>query len=116
MTEEVRSQADNSAGIAWVPTAAQLAALNNLDGEVRGELFRILRQQLSAQAAERAKRYSVIRMGQICAFALAVIFISCATIIILMGYETAGTIIAGIDILGLVTAFLAVSRTPGSSN
>jgi hypothetical protein len=77
--------------------------------KARNELLELLREDREAIEAEAKRRYATIRWGQVSALIISLVFLGCATMLILLGHETAGTVIAGIDIVSLVAAFLGVN-------
>jgi hypothetical protein len=103
-------------GATWqLPSADHMAALARMDPDVREDVLRIIHRRLDAIDRDTRARYMIMRNGQIFAAALTVVVLAVATLLILMGHAVAGTTIAGIDIVGLVTAFLAVTNSTKKS-
>ena len=55
-------------------------------------------------------RFRTVRNGQIAALVVTLVFLVIAAYLIVNGFQVAGTILGGIDLVALATAFLAVGR------
>lgn len=78
----------------------------------QAELIRY-REQTRIELARREQtlHYRTVRIGQVSAFIIALSFLGCATFLIASGYSVSGTILGTVDIVALVTVFLATTRS-----
>lgn len=86
-----------------LPTTEWVKALQDADKESRKRWLGIVEN-------EQRYRHSQTRLGQFTGVIVALSFLGCATYLVAIGQPVAGTVLGTVDIVALVTVFVATER------
>jgi uncharacterized membrane protein len=112
---EPKSQASTSRGQKQSSMLLAAAELSVYEEALPGSAERVLAMVEKQQEHEHelaSEELAIERTGQVLAFAIAVLFLAAATLMVLLDYDAAGTIIGTVDLVALVTVFVVGRSKP----